>query len=395
MAFRLRDKQKVALCWAICFSLFVFLYLVLSTPTFATGWEYISKTHKPSADMWSSYESPHGNFSVASNKCRVCHALHKANPDSYRLLFDNSRLTACDRCHDPVTGLSGKKPYRLFSSYQIRKKHKNYNRADSGKNPEKVRIIGGKPIVIRETQGSQSLLPEPTPVTDAKGEHTPGVGFIPESNIPLPPSFSPDGLNCYSCHDPHFVPENTIQSIPRWRDRGLLRDPGENGGDAEDGLISVQPYSQQNKPIAEASANPSVDEIKTAFCSDCHNQNPSWSDASDYRPNVLSHPIHVDMFVDVYGQMKQVAETKADSCMSCHSATTETDDSGNYLGPSSFPHQSVGNKLLSDDYKHRSAVLESGQYGGYTGDPYRPLAYMDVFCRSCHSKVGKNSSEGF
>lgn len=460
MAFGLRDKQRVAIFLTFCLA-FVIAIMWLSAPANAfdkssqdlteqadfsngtpsspydkwsqydaRGWKYVSKDTQNGLDSWNSYESPHGDFSANSNKCRVCHALHMAGNKSYRLLFNEDRKSECDRCHDPVTGLSGKKPYRLFSPYMLSKGKQKYDFEYSGKAPEKPRLIKGKRILVRpydfEIIGGSTkakaaaLLPQPTPITEAKGEHTIGAGAIPDSNITLPITIQENGLVCYSCHDPHFSAQNTIKSIPRWKKRGLLKDPGENGGSAEDGLISVQAYDSNNKPILSATASPTVAEVKSAFCGDCHNKNPSWdrgvSTIYDERPNSYGHPIgNVDGKVNVYGKQQTVANSFAvdqlqqKGCLGCHAATTETDDAGNYQGPSSFPHQSKGHKLLFDDFRTASSVLEAGGFGGYTGDPNRPLPGLDFgmftvdgfpesqpgVCRRCHTNVAMNAPEGF
>ncbi|MCL4499311.1 MAG: hypothetical protein M1335_03585, partial [Chloroflexi bacterium] len=41
---------------------------------------------------------PHGNFSTASNNCKVCHAVHRAN-GAYKLLRVDNPSDACDYCH--------------------------------------------------------------------------------------------------------------------------------------------------------------------------------------------------------------------------------------------------------------------------------------------------------
>ncbi len=411
----------------------------------ARGWKYVSAETKNGPDTWDSNESPHGDYSANSNKCRVCHGLHQANEDSFRILFNSSRKTECDRCHDPVTGLSGKKPYRLFSGYHNEKGDKDYNREDSGKAPEMITLVNGKRVILRDQdyrlieqrigdleplKGINekpiskndrviNLLPSIKTILDAKGEHSIGARKIPDSNIDLPTVFEEDGLVCYACHDPHFSPLNTIQTIPRWKKRGLLKDPGENGGNAEDGVISVQPYDSYNKPIDKASTNPTVAEVKSAFCADCHNKNVSWDSgvtSNDNRPNEYAHPIgNVDGSVNVYGQRKRVAndwaveQVSQKGCLGCHAASTETDENGKYTGISSFPHQSRGHKLLFDDYTTESTELSSGHFGGYTGDPHRPLPGLDIgamtangegerypgVCRRCHANVGEESPDGF
>lgn len=438
MAFVLRDKQKIAaLAVFICVFLLTVLYFLASASTSfaydkwsqydAKGWKYISAKSKSDTalDSWNSYDAPHGNFSAGTNRCRTCHALHQANKNSFRLLFNSDRKTECDRCHDPLTGLSGKKPYRLISDLQQKKGKEIYDSEDSGKAPEQYVLANGKKVILRDqefrlidearkkgdvvlkgnvrTAARRINLDPITPILQAKGEHTLGAKVIPDSNIPLPSTIQEDGLVCFSCHDPHFASENTIQTIPRWKDRGLLKDPGENGGNVEDGVISVNAYDTKNRPTGKASANPSDEEVKSAFCADCHNKNPSWDNGSkvhDNRPNTYTHPIgNVDGNVDVYGKQKSVIIGKTViigqqmSCLSCHAATTETDDNGNYTGESSFPHQSKGHKLLFDEY---TTELEGATSSYYTGDPNRSLPGLDEgVCRKCHKNVGTNSPTGF
>ena len=443
MAFELRDKRKMATHVAfICVFLLTVLYTLVSSSTAlaydkwsqydAKGWKYISADSKGTdnaLDSWNSYEAPHGNFSSGTNRCRTCHALHQANKNSFRLLFNSDRKTECDRCHDPVTGLSGKKPYRLFSNLQQKKGKQNYNGQNSGKTPEQYVLVNGKKIILRNqelrlledarkkgeidvkgkinSKTRRINLRPITPILEAKGEHTLGATVIPDSNITVPSTMQQDGLVCFSCHDPHFSAKNTIKSIPRWKKRGLLKDPGENGGSAEDGLISVGSYDANNRAIDQATTKPSPEEVKSAFCADCHNKNPSWDNGSkvhDNRPNKYTHPIgNVDGEVDVYGKNKSVIIGKTVtigprmSCLSCHAASTETDDKGRYTGESSFPHQSKGHKLLFDSYTTESDVLAAGDFGGYTGDPNRPLPGLDEgLCREkCHKNVGLNSPQGF
>ena len=176
--------------------------------------------------------------------------------------------------------------------------------------------------------------------------------------------------------------------MSRWNQRGLWRDPGTNGGDAEQGMISVALPGRADSDTSESA-------VKSAFCADCHNQNANWSDPSDVRLNPLAHPIHVDRYMEVYGQVKEVAAVSASDCTSCHNSTYESAPGA----LSSFPHQSVGHKLLSDTYTTTSPVLEdtTNTYGGYTGDPYRPIPSMDSgVCRSCHTNVGQqDQASGF
>ncbi|HSK47509.1 MAG TPA: hypothetical protein VLA05_05825, partial [Coriobacteriia bacterium] len=47
------------------------------------------------------YDSPHGGYDTATNKCKVCHAVHRAE-GAYYLLRADSQDDACDYC--PIGG---------------------------------------------------------------------------------------------------------------------------------------------------------------------------------------------------------------------------------------------------------------------------------------------------
>lgn len=44
------------------------------------------------------YDNPHGNYDTSTNKCKVCHAVHRAE-GAYYLLRADSQDDACDYCH--------------------------------------------------------------------------------------------------------------------------------------------------------------------------------------------------------------------------------------------------------------------------------------------------------
>lgn len=80
--------------------LVIFLLLIFSTLTFASGWNF-GDDFSQTIDS-----SPHGIYSNANN-CKTCHGSHGANVDSYRLLRNTSRDGECDYCH-AFGGVSGK-----------------------------------------------------------------------------------------------------------------------------------------------------------------------------------------------------------------------------------------------------------------------------------------------
>lgn len=321
--------------------------------------------------------SPHDGYSTTTNLCKTCHAVHLAGGASYRLLkngtttetrspgegsatgMGNARATECMYCHDADSGSSAKKPY----------------------------ILG----VIDSPKGEHSLGATKVPDSNING------GINDQGNLANRDPFGEGAvLQCYQCHSVHGA--NTVGGpgysltgwvIPPTWDRKILRlDPSGDGVD----------LAQNDTGTPSADYGVSYDAVKSGWCSDCHNQNPNWMNAAqtgtdaDY-PNPRSHPINTDGQMEVYGDMGGggigivVSGFLATGCQACHSATV-----GAGLGTSRFPHQSLGHKLLNDNY----TTLSQGQPNGspwYTGDPQRALPQMDWVCigpSGCHAGlVGK------
>src|SRR4030066_1819435 len=78
------------------------VFMLYSGSSFARGWN----------DVDTSTNSPHGGFSNSSNICKTCHAVHGAEPTSYRLLHNDSRINECNYCHGNPGGFSSMIRYR-------------------------------------------------------------------------------------------------------------------------------------------------------------------------------------------------------------------------------------------------------------------------------------------
>jgi hypothetical protein len=74
------------------FGLVAILVLAMASVAVASGYNAYD-----SGTMYT--KNPHGGYTATSNKCKTCHAVHKAIASSYKLLQNTSQATACDFCH--------------------------------------------------------------------------------------------------------------------------------------------------------------------------------------------------------------------------------------------------------------------------------------------------------
>ena len=323
------------------------------------------------------HSSAHGGYVSTSNLCKTCHAVHLAGSNSYRLVksgvtdFEagadrtqgehseegagSSRANECMYCHDATAGATLKKPYDVQQRGNI-----------------------------------------------VRGEHTLGATSVPDSNIN---GGTPgDGklwarnggasgeLNCYQCHSVHGA--NTIgydidfdgipdpialsgaaydgdDGVENWNTKILRADPSGDGIPLGEGTAGVTAAALASDPYA----------VKSGFCGDCHNLNPNWvmTTADSDRPNSLSHPQGpgTDGLLEEYGVSSVSVAShlgERQGCRGCHVAS----DNNQIPGPSRFPHQSVGWKLLFDEYTTSGTA-------DLAGDPNRVLPAMDQVCMKCHN----------
>ncbi len=400
---------------------------LITSVAFAGGWHKLgpkegnaANTDNPDAGLWpSTGRIPHSNLSTSSNNCRTCHAVHNADNtvegsdngvynasspkemgdvgltdgtgQSFKLLRNEDRGTECNFCHGPNGALSDpvKKPFG--------------------------------PMIA----GDSSVIP-------VKGEHTLGVAgtVIPDSTVPQNAnSIFADGLSCGNCHSVHGgYTLNGITNAGSLATKILRRDPANNSdrltGGAAAGVGNVAAQGSGNEPVTGTHTNGDVEgEYLAAFCGDCHNKNVSWDDGGTGvegdsisggadegdRPNKFAHPLgNTDGLIDVYGKLDKVEDATVDAwidsndtvlaCDDCHKSRRQQAYSGNAVGDpdpdtntrdnntygrSKFPHQSVGQKLLSDNFTDAVDVSQT------QGDPNRVLTNLDEkVCRTCHGDLG-------
>jgi len=319
----------------------------------AGGWTTISytATHDPNdtvvpdgTAIWNPTtavpSSPHGYFSSSSNKCRVCHAVHEANSDSWRLLRATDKVSECTVCHGN-TGLTLKRPYGA-KTYSIRGEH----------------TLTTGAITIPDSSGSISL---------------------------------GSGLGCNNCHSVHGA--NTLISYgvddsADWDAKILRRNPNNDLKILAIGVTGAADSTTVDTVINAKHSN---------FCADCHDDNPNWN-ASDTTPRANGKSHVQGPAADGELEVNSVTQTVAwdlaagDGCTGCHSAT----DAGNVVagtpgiaappvGVSAFPHQTIGAKLLADSFA-------LGAEATAVGDANRIIPNMDQVCGSCHTDTADFST---
>lgn len=323
------------------------------------------------------HSSAHGGYVSTTNLCKTCHAVHLAGSSSYRLVKSNvnglsgledrspgegsetgagtSRANECMYCHDATAGATLKKPYDVQQRGNI-----------------------------------------------VRGEHTLGATSVPDSNINggtfgdgklSPRNGGASGeLNCYQCHSVHGantigfdidfdgIPDpialtgvayNGDDGVENWNTKILRADPSGDGIPLGEGTAGVTAAALASDPYA----------VKSGFCGDCHNLNPNWvmTTADSDRPNSLSHPQGpgTDGLLEEYGVSSVSVAShlgERQGCRGCHVAS----DNNQIPGPSRFPHQSVGWKLLFDEYTTSGTA-------DLAGDPNRAIPAMDQVCMKCHN----------
>ncbi len=346
--------------------------MIFSGSALAGGWSTVdteTTVLTPDEGSWSVADDgvPHHGFSTSTNQCRVCHAVHMADPStapttgnrivgptSWRLLRNANRTEECYYCHGP-DGATDKQPYRERSGVEFR------------------------------------------------GEHTLGSTTLPDSATTTVPGGE---LTCGTCHNVHGA-DTVEEDVSEHMHHKILKDNPNPFND--------QTVSTDTGAVAGAvGADP-----WTKFCSDCHDRNPNWdtnasadkTDVNHLRPNSASHvqgPAG-DGELEVYGVTERVADftgnpynsdvwgvemtttvlgtNTQNGCRSCHRASDQGNTDQTFAG-SAWPHRTVGNKLLFDDFVTDS-VTQTTQI---TNDATRVLPRMDQLCTKCHRNNGAPNS---
>ena len=375
--------------------LVISVLLIASSVAMAGGWSTVDTATTaltPDQGSWSVADdgAPHGGFSTATNRCRVCHAVHMADPStaptvpgringpiSWRLLRNQNRTEECYYCHGP-NGATDKQPFRDRAGVTFR------------------------------------------------GEHTLGSTVLPDANTTTVPGGQ---LTCGTCHNVHAADvvagsfSGSVEtSMAAFMAARILKN-------------SPNPFnSQKVSTDTGAVAGAGGADPFTKFCSDCHDKNPNWdvdlsgsdeTNSADLRRdsnNATNTTSHVQGLADnglleVYGETKKVANyTTAEGnpyyaniwgykevgdfntyfkdttltasarwgCRGCHRASDRGNIDQTFAG-SAFPHRTVGSKLLFDDFATGTIQLNDG---GTQNDATRVLPTMDNVCAKCHRNNG-------
>ena len=379
-----------------------------------------------------SASSPHGGYSITTDYCKLCHAVHDAGDDSYRLLkngttalvlakgeggvnapnaadsmpngMGSDRRNECMFCHNAMSGATGKRPYILGVVETVRGEHT----IGATYIPDSIIVTDAAGILPNSAtralpDGRSSKLSNRDPANYTAGESPP--------------------LGCYDCHSVHGA-----KTIAAWHGDAVLRlDPANDGTDVTDnGRAGFADYTDAGTfPANAGSGDPTTtvtggDMLRNNFCADCHNKNASW-DADDSRPNAVGGQSHVtgpsaDGFSEVYGTTETVAWSKEKGvmdrgCRGCHNSSDHGSnvfddgdgDSPDHLNEilSAWPHQSMESKFLKNGTEVDTATV--GAHEGYDGeavpgtdtsgdigDAYRALNQLDGICLQCHMEDSGN-----
>lgn len=174
---------------------------------------------------------PHGGYTISSNKCKICHAVHGTPKGSLHLLpklVNSPDWGGCEQCHSEASSFAAPTVYSMVG-------YKGQHSVDGSAivipdSSKQLPVIGYNPGL---KPAEESLRKYATRVRRWKG----GKDTMP--------------LKCLHCHSPHGNNVMGGGKVLRW-------DPARDGGKAQN---------------------------LTQFCADCHNKNYV------IKSNKASHPL--------------------------------------------------------------------------------------------------------
>jgi len=264
------------------------IILISATPVYASG--YSSPTPG---------ENPHGNYSDAGDKCKVCHAVHNAASGSQTLLR-STRNDACTYCH--ITGsYSLKAPYGTSLSNYTTEYNWNHDDNHDGHNAN-----------------------EGTTCTDCHN-----VPFIPD----------PPYEGCISCHSVHGA--NTINSGSKI----LKNDPGK---------AIAEPVTNEIDFCRDCH-NKSGGNLQAGGCYyTCHQNDDGIASISpEYYLDSRNGVTHIMTTTLTGNYGTKVAWIASETCRKCHQAGQP------YASSNSFPHYTPSaTQFLDYDYTQQNTNLD-------------------------------------
>ncbi len=255
---------------------------------------------------------PHGGYTTSTNKCRDCHAVHRAS-GSYVLLRSDTRDDACDFCHGAGAGAGT-----------------DIDWADAG-----------------VSNGHHGGWEEDTYAPDTTTDTVSGVGA---GNLGY--MVPAGGFGCMDCHSPHNNANRTVANI-------VERDASGKGN----ALLLGRPNTNGTSGNAEYAFCGETPDM-TDWCATCHMGNKGlYTEQKNIRDNITetwdvgySHDAQTDgmttggfkyelcdniVFDEAYTKVEPYdGVNDGPTCRECHK-------SGN-SGSTVWPHKSSGYVMLKD-----------------------------------------------
>lgn len=226
--------------------------LLIGTTTAASAYKLPGDRKLPSNDCIKCHSTasrvndtgPHGGYTTGTNKCAVCHTVHKASSAS--LLPGATVTAACNYCHDLTGTAAG--PYNMtgITTAEVYGAHK-------------VQGINGWTAVSSIPGGDAA---------------TGGATVI---NAAYQGKMSGSTFTCDSCHTPHAIVGTTVEPY-------LGESQVKKAMEDDDIKFFVSSRLLKNKP--NGVTNP-INQYGTAWCSSCHT-------GRDNMGGVYNHPVYYD-----------------------------------------------------------------------------------------------------
>ena len=207
-----------------------------------SGW--CDRCHDMGGEM---FAVPHGGYTTATNKCRDCHAVHRASGE-FVLTRADDEYTACDYCHGTGSG-SGRK----------------VQMADPGV---------------------------------SNGHHLGYSGYAPDTDEDTP--YLVDGFTCHDCHSVHATDERMVLSI----DHSMDDIPAGVILPHSGGLLLGRPNPANTED--HAFCGEVVD--MTDWCSSCHEGNGAIDNGGgpkDHQTPMVVYDNITDSFEEAYSHDSQ------------------------------------------------------------------------------------------
>jgi hypothetical protein len=149
------------------------------------------------------YSNPHGGYDTSTNKCKVCHAVHRAE-GTYYLLRANSQDDACDYCHIGGSAHSNKVVYTGNDAGKYTPN--GHTMGASSRIPDSTTYMETVSVTLQGTQVKVRTYDEAKKQmyrVQWWGRNPAGHPTIGSMTAPTYAKTGPTPLNCSSCHQVH------------------------------------------------------------------------------------------------------------------------------------------------------------------------------------------------